>query len=75
MITDDIFILVCVALIWGTTNSLIKKSSANKYFSNKNSSKFEIYDWLSNPLYVLSVVVNLSGSLLFFYKLAASSKF
>ena len=77
MFKEDASILVCVALIWGTTNSLIKKSSklnsATKLSNNNKGSKFEIYYWLGNPLYILSVAANLLGSLLFFYKLTNSS--
>lgn len=76
MLRDDICVMVCVALIWGTTNSLIKKSSeeyVTTQSNNKKKSNFEVYDWLMNPIYFISVAVNLSGSFLFFYNLADTS--
>lgn len=76
MSKGNIFSLFCVALIWGITNSLIKKS-CNKQFAlhskNKNISRFEILNWIMNPLYTISVAFNLLGSLLFFYQLSDSS--
>ena len=57
--------LFLVALIWGTTNSLISKSS-----SKKNNKFLEI---LFDPMYIVPVIINLIGSLIFFYKLGNAS--
>lgn len=69
--------LVLVAFIWGITNALIGKASKQKLPSMDKNNKLTtpgFLNWITNPLYVVSLVVNLSGSLLFFYKLANSSK-
>lgn len=69
--------LVLVAFIWGITNALIGKASKQKLPSKDKTNKLTtpgFLNWVNNPLYVVSLVVNLSGSLLFFYKLANSSK-
>lgn len=56
MLRDDICFMACVALIWATTNSLIKKSSKEYVTAGSNKkyiSNLEVYDWLINPLYIL----------------------
>lgn len=68
---------VLVAFIWGITNTLISKASKQKPISKAKINKPlkpEFLNWITNPLYVISVLFNLLGSLLFFYKLANSSK-
>lgn len=70
--------LVLVALIWGITNNFISKASKQKYISNgknKNIATNGILNWITNPVYVISVAINLLGSLLFFYKLANSGNY
>ena len=69
--------LVLVAFIWGITNALISKASKQKFPLKDKNNKLTtpgFLNWMINPLYVVSLAVNLSGSLLFFYKLANSSK-
>lgn len=69
--------LILVALIWGITNALICKASKQKKSSKEKNNKIinpGIFNWITNPLYIVSVAINLLGSLLFFYKLSNSSK-
>ena len=69
--------LVLVAFIWGITNALISKASKQKLTSKDKNNKLTtpgFLNWMINPLYVVSLAVNLLGSLLFFYKLANSRK-
>lgn len=47
MLRDEICVMACVALIWGTTNSLVKNSSkeyVTGQSNNKKKANFEIYD-------------------------------
>lgn len=69
--------LIIVAFIWGITNALISKASKQKKSSKEKNNKITnpgILNWITNPLYIGSVAINLLGSLLFFYKLSNSSK-
>jgi hypothetical protein len=69
---------VLVSFIWGITNALISKALKQKLSSKDKNNKITnpgILNWITNnPLYYVSVAINLLGSLLFFYKLANSSK-
>ena len=69
--------LILVAFIWGITNSLISKASKKKKSTKEKNNKKESFgalDWITNPLYIVSVAINLLGSLLFFYILSSTSK-
>lgn len=57
-----------VALLWGLTNPLISRAARQRATST-NKAGPEVASWLANPLYIGSVAVNLTGSLVFFHLL------
>lgn len=67
--------LVLVALIWGSTNVLMKLGSAGVTSLPKRSSSLlafihEFIFLFTRPRYVLPFLVNISGSVLFYYSLS-----
>src|SRR4051812_21545185 len=69
--------LLMVGLIWGVTNVLMKRGSAGMSSLPQKSSQIdsavqEMVYLLTRPLYVLSFLANMSGSVLFYYTLSHS---
>lgn len=69
--------LLLVGLVWGVTNVLMKRGSAGINDLPQKSSAFaavcqEMIFLITRPLYVLSFLGNMSGSVLFYYTLSHS---
>lgn len=69
--------LLAVGLVWGITNVLMKKGSAGITELPQKSSKIEstiqeMIFLITRPLYILSFLGNMSGSVLFYYTLSHS---
>lgn len=67
--------LLLVGLVWGVTNVLMKRGSSGINDLPKKDSSVaailqEMIFLLTRPLYVLSFLGNLSGSVLFYYTLS-----
>ncbi|EGG25127.1 hypothetical protein DFA_03374 [Cavenderia fasciculata] len=65
--------LIAVGMIWGCTNPFIKRGSEGVSSIKKNSAVMQfisefIYLW-TKPTYFIPMVINLSGSIVFFYTL------
>ncbi|XP_017881794.2 transmembrane protein 234 homolog, partial [Ceratina calcarata] len=75
-ITESVFYLILVALLWGATNPFIKRGA--KGLENvKSSSKLgqffkELAFLISNLKYTIPFLINQSGSLLYFLTLSTT---
>jgi drug/metabolite transporter (DMT)-like permease len=69
--------LLGVGLIWGITNVLMKRGSTGINNLPQKSSRLEsmiqeMVFLITRPLYILSFLANMSGSVLFYYTLSHS---
>jgi multidrug transporter EmrE-like cation transporter len=62
-----IVLVLLAAFLWGVTNPLLKHYS--KGMTSSGSAKDDFVFLLHRPKYLLTQVVNLSGSVVFFYSL------
>lgn len=62
-----ISLLLLAALLWGVTNPLLKHYSAG--MTNSGSPKDDLAFLLRRPKYLFTQIINLSGSVVFFYSL------
>eukprot|EP01132_Coremiostelium_polycephalum_P004925 gene4925-6139_t len=71
---DNVLSLILVGFIWGATNPLIKRGSEGVSSVKKDNFILQIiyefiYLW-SRPSYLIPMLINLSGSIVFFYTLS-----
>merc|ERR1712003_327622 len=62
--------MIFVSILWGSTNPLIKKSSSG--IENCKSNMDKIFFLLYKPLYLLSLLGNQMGSVLFYLLLGST---
>lgn len=62
-----IFLMILAALLWGVTNPLLKHFSQG--MASTGSAREDVLFLVRRPKYLATQVVNLSGSVVFFYSL------